>query len=73
MTNESRPTSAPAVSPNVLRRLEPICALSALRLSELAGMCSTEAVNRGLDPFRLRSIQGQSVYLLILLCPRRGV
>ncbi|MBK8401995.1 MAG: cyclic nucleotide-binding domain-containing protein [Propionivibrio sp.] len=64
MTNESRPTSAPAVSPNVLRRLEPICALSALRLSELAGMCSTEAVNRGLDPFRLRGIQGQSVYLL---------
>ena len=58
------PMTTRFVDPQVLDRLEPICALSAMRLRELAGHCSSEAVARGHDPFRLRGIQGQSVYLL---------
>lgn len=64
MTNEAKPATARTVSPEVLRRLEPIRSLSALRLRELATLCTTEPVARGLDPFRLHGIQGQSVYLL---------
>jgi rhodanese-related sulfurtransferase len=35
-----------------------------MRLQELADLCSIEFVGRNLDPFRLRSIAGQSVYLV---------
>ena len=52
------------VNADFLRRFEPISALSPSRLTELAGLCSAEKVQRGFDPFRLRGPQGQSVYLL---------
>jgi rhodanese-related sulfurtransferase len=52
------------VDAETLRRFEPIGALSDQRLSELAGLCNAEKVERGFDPFRLRGPQGQSVYLL---------
>lgn len=47
-----------------LRSFEPIGALSADRLNELAGLCSVEKVDKNFDPFRLHSPQGQSIYLL---------
>jgi rhodanese-related sulfurtransferase len=53
-----------AVDAETLRRFEPIGALSAGRLQELASLCHAEKVARGFDPFRLRGTQGQSVYLL---------
>lgn len=56
--------SLQTVDTAVLRRFEPISALSGGRLQELAGLCSVEKVARGSDPFRLRSPQGQSIYLL---------
>lgn len=49
---------------DVLRQLEPIRSLSAVRLRELAVLCTTETVSRGSDPFRVRGMHGQSVYLL---------
>ena len=49
---------------DVLNRLQPVCALSPGRIGELAGLCVTEEVGRGLNPFRLRGVSGQSVYLL---------
>lgn len=48
----------------ILGRFEPISALSASRLSELASLCSVDQAKRGSDPFRLCGPQGQSVYLL---------
>jgi rhodanese-related sulfurtransferase len=47
-----------------LKRLEPICSLSEERLRELADLCYIESVSKTLDPFRMRSIAGQSVYLV---------
>ena len=64
MTVDSLQMNARTVGADVLRRLEPIRSLSAMRLNELAGLCATEMVGRGLDPLRLHSARGQSVYLL---------
>ena len=52
------------VDAEMLRRFEPIRALSGGRLQELAGLCNAEKAVRGFDPFRLRGPQGQSIYLL---------
>ena len=56
--------SAQAVSPETLRQLEPLDALSADSLREVSRMCYLEKVSRNLDPFRLRGLQGQVVYLV---------
>lgn len=64
MTDETLPMPLQTVGVDVLHRLEPIRALSDLRLCELSGLCTTEAVGRGHDPFRVQGVQGQSVYLL---------
>lgn len=53
-----------SISPDLLRRFEPICSLSDERLQELSGFCQTEHVPRNADPFRLRGLEGQAVYLL---------
>lgn len=47
-----------------LKVLEPIASLSEARLGELASLCQTESVSRNYDPFRLRGITGQAVYLV---------
>lgn len=49
---------------DVLGELQPIAALSGARREELAGLCSTQSVERGGDPFQPRGLTGQSVYLL---------
>ena len=64
MTNELPTMTASPAFVDILHRLQPVCALSPARLRELAGCCVTEVVSRGLDPFRVRGIEGQSVYLL---------
>jgi rhodanese-related sulfurtransferase len=51
-------------SVEALKHLDPLSSLSDMRLQELADLCIIESVSRNLDPFRLRSIAGQSVYLL---------
>lgn len=57
-------TVLPAVSPALLNRFEPLGSLSDERLRELAGFCQTERVGRNNDPFRLRGMAGQAVYLV---------
>ena len=52
------------ISVETLRRLEPISSLSGGRLAELVELCFVESVGKGLDPFRMRGISGQTVYLL---------
>lgn len=52
------------VDVEMLRRLEPISGLSEQRLRELADLCYVERVNMNMDPFNLRSIAGQAVYLV---------
>jgi len=47
-----------------LKRLEPLGSLSEERLRELADLCYVESVSKNLDPFRMRSIAGQTVYLV---------
>ena len=47
-----------------LKNLEPIAALSEARLDELAALCEIQSVSRNSDPFRLRGIGGQAVYLV---------
>ena len=64
MTNDALPMNLQTVRLDILQRLEPIRSLSDVRLCELAALCTTETVGRGLDPFRVQGVQGQSVYLL---------
>ena len=49
---------------DTLKRLQPVGSLSEERLRELADLCYVERVSRNLDPFRTRSIAGQTVYLV---------
>jgi rhodanese-related sulfurtransferase len=51
-------------SVEALKHLDPLSSLSDMRLQELADLCFIESVGRNRDPFRLRSIAGQSVYLV---------
>ncbi len=62
MTTDQLPMTPLGVS--VLQRLHPVAALSPARVHELASFCLVEAIGRGQDPFRLRGVEGQSVYLL---------
>jgi rhodanese-related sulfurtransferase len=57
-------SDARRVSPETLRGLHPIGALSEARLRELASLTYIEHVSRTLDPFRVRAGVGSSVYLL---------
>lgn len=52
------------ISAERLRGFEPLAALSDERLRELARCCQTESVPRNSDPFRLRGLEGQVVYLV---------
>ena len=55
---------AAKVSVEALRIVEPLASFPEARLRELADLCCIESVPRGVDPFHLRSIAGQSVYLV---------
>ncbi len=52
------------VSIETLKHLDPLSSLSEMRLRELADLCFIESASRNLDPFHLRPIAGQSVYLV---------
>lgn len=56
--------SAQSISIEVLGRLDPLGALSPDSLREISRMCYVEKVSRNLDPFRLKGLQGQAVYLV---------
>jgi rhodanese-related sulfurtransferase len=56
--------STAKASVQVLKALEPVAALSAQRLAELAELCYVERVSKTLDPFRVKGIAGQLVFLL---------
>jgi rhodanese-related sulfurtransferase len=47
-----------------LRQFQPIGSLSETRLQELAALCYVERVSKHLDPFRIQSLTGKTVYLL---------
>jgi rhodanese-related sulfurtransferase len=71
---EKRPAWAPAERTNdmandkvkveALTGLEPIASLSGSRRSELAELTFIERVSKTLDPFRVKGVAGQLVYLL---------
>lgn len=48
----------------MLAALKPISSFSPARLRELLDYCHLETFDKGQDPFKLHSLQGQSVYLL---------
>jgi rhodanese-related sulfurtransferase len=52
------------VATEILSRLEPLGALSADSLREISRMCYAERISRNLDPFRLKGLEGQAVYLI---------
>ena len=52
------------VSIQILKGLEPLSALSKQRLTELAELCVVERVSKTLDPFRVKGVAGQLVFLL---------
>ncbi len=56
--------AATKVSIEALRILDPLSSLLDVRLKELADLCCIEYVRRGVDPFHLRPIAGQSVYVV---------
>lgn len=56
--------SSDKVKVETLRGLEPIAALSGTRLAELAELTFVERVSKTLDPFRVKGVAGQLVYLL---------
>ena len=55
---------ASKVRVEALKVLEPLASLSEARLAELAALCQAESVSRSSDPFRLRGIEDQAVYLV---------
>jgi len=55
---------ATRVSVETLKAFEPIGSLPDARLNDLAGHCQLETIGRNSDPFLVRSIAGQAVYLL---------
>jgi rhodanese-related sulfurtransferase len=55
---------ATRVNAETLKAFEPLGSLSEARLNELAAHCQLEAIGRNSDPFLVRSIAGQAVYLL---------
>ena len=57
-------TSTDKVNTALLKGLEPITALSPQRLAELAELCVVEPVSKTLDPFRVKGVAGQLVFLL---------
>jgi rhodanese-related sulfurtransferase len=56
--------STEKINATVLKALEPISALSQQRLAELAELCVVEPVSKTLDPFRVKGVAGQLVFLL---------
>ena len=56
--------STEKISVEILKALEPISALSKQRLTELAELCIVEPVSKTLDPFRVKGVAGQLVFLL---------
>ena len=56
--------TADTVTVKTLRGLEPLSALSAHRLTELAELCVVERISKTLDPFRVKGVAGQLVFLL---------
>jgi rhodanese-related sulfurtransferase len=52
------------VSIQILKGLEPLSALSTQRLTELGELCVVERVSKTLDPFRVKGVAGQLVFLL---------
>lgn len=57
-------TAIAKVSIEALRILDPLSSFLDARLKELADVCSIEHVRRTVDPFDLRPIAGQSVYVV---------
>ncbi len=53
-----------AVRIETLKALEPIASLPEARLNELVGLCRTETASKGSDPFLVRGVEGQVVYLV---------
>src|SRR5256885_16879239 len=47
-----------------LKALEPVASLPEARLHELAGLCRVETASKNSDPFLVRGIADQAVYLL---------
>ena len=56
--------STPPISIEVLGKLEPLDVLSPDSLREISRMCYAEKVSRNQDPFRLKGLQGQAVFLV---------
>jgi len=56
--------STEKITAHALRSLEPISALSEQRLAELTDLCFVERVSKTLDPFRVKGVGGQLVFLL---------
>jgi rhodanese-related sulfurtransferase len=55
---------ATRVNVETLRTFEPMGSLPDARLNELAGLCRLETIGRNSEPFLVRGIAGQAVYLL---------
>ncbi len=53
-----------AVRIETLRALEPVASLPEARLNELIGLCHVETASKNSNPFLVRGIAGQAVYLL---------
>lgn len=64
MSIDTLTTGPRTADPLALHHLEPIRALSGIRLHELAKSCAPETVLRGDNPFTMGDAAGQSVYLL---------
>ena len=64
MSIDTQTTGQRTADPLALHHLQPIRALSSMRLHELARTCAPETVVRGDNPFKTGATSGQSVYLL---------
>src|SRR5258708_12595245 len=53
-----------AVRIETLKALEPVASLPEARLNELAALCHVETASKNSDPFLVRGVEGQVVYLV---------
>ena len=70
MAIQTLQTTPRRIDLDVLRQLEPIRSLSAMRLRELAVLCTTETASQGADPFRVHQSGRRSSVAAFLLSQR---
>jgi len=64
VVSEEQAMCASRVRIETLKALEPVASLPEARLNELVGLCQVETASKNSNPFLVRGVEGQAVYLV---------